>query len=94
MVNGVFKKMLDKVRFITQKKETNESYFMDDKQAPLFTSESVIIDEPAVSTKSKRSVKINSGSATWSADAQVLESDSIFANGLPKGNTIMVKHFK
>ena len=94
MVNGMFKRMLNKVRFVTQKKETSESYFMDDKQAPLFTAESVIIDEPAVSTESKRSVKINSGSATWSADAQVLESDSIFANGLPKGDTIMVKHFK
>ena len=94
MVNSIFKKMLDKVRFVTQKKETSESYFMDNKQAPLFTAESVIIDEPTVSTENKRSVKINSGSATWSADAQVLESDSIFANGLPKGDTIMVKHFK
>ena len=30
----MFKRMLDKVRFVTQKNQISETYFMDEKQVP------------------------------------------------------------
>lgn len=99
MVNGIFKKMLDKVRFVTQKKQISETYFMDERQIPLVTEKPETIEEEVVSTKEvdteEKKSKIYSGSSTWSFDSDIIEPSAMFTKGLPKkGDTITVKHFK
>ena len=94
MVNGMFKRMLDKVRFVTQKNQISETYFMDEKQVPLVTEEVPTIEEETVSTKEERSLKINSGGSKWSPNTPLMQASAIFTKGLPKGDTITVKHFK
>jgi len=95
MSNSIFKRILDKVRFVTQKKQVSENYFFNEEQAPLFTEKAPTIEEPVVSTKKERgSSKIYSGSATWNVDIPLVEATNIFAEGLPKGDTLMIKHLK
>tara|TARA_A100001515_G_scaffold131739_1_gene119699 strand:+ start:1126 stop:1425 length:300 start_codon:yes stop_codon:yes gene_type:complete len=99
MVNGIFKRMLDKVRFVTQKNQISETYFMDERQIPLVTEKPETIEEEVVSTKEvnvkeERKSKIYSGSSTWSFDSDIIEPSTMFTKGLPKGDTITVKHFK
>ena len=100
MVNSMFKKMLDKVRFVTQKKQISETYFMDERQIPLVTEKPEIIEEEIVSTKEvnvkeERKSKIYSGSSTWNLDSDILQPSAMFTKGLPKkGDTLTIKHFK
>lgn len=94
MSNSIFKRMLDKVRFVTQRKQVSETYFMDEKQVPLMTEEVPTIEEETVSTKEERSLKINSGGSKWSPNTSLMQTSAIFTKGLPKGDTITVKHFK
>ena len=51
MPKSMFKRMLDKVRFVTQKKQISETYFMDERQIPLVTEKPETIEEEIVSTK-------------------------------------------
>ena len=82
MVNGIFKKMLDKVRFVTQKKQISETYFMDERQIPLVTEKPETIEEEVVSTKEvdteEKKSKIYSGSSTWSFDSDIIEPSAMF----------------
>tara|TARA_R100000234_G_scaffold90706_1_gene58923 strand:- start:262 stop:567 length:306 start_codon:yes stop_codon:yes gene_type:complete len=101
MSNSIFKRMLDKVRFVTQKKQISETYFMDERQIPLVTKESSIIEETpiveeeTVSTKEARTVKIKSGGSTWSFNSDIIEPSAMFTKGLPKkGDTLTIKHFQ
>ena len=100
MVNGIFKRMLDKVRFVTQKNQISETYFMDERQIPLVTEKPEIIEEDIVSTKEEnvkeaRTVKIKSGGSTWSFNSDIIEPSAMFTKGLPKkGDTLTIKHFQ
>ena len=95
----MFKRMLDKVRFVTQKKQISETYFMDERQIPLVTEKPEIIEEEIVSTKEvnteERKSKIYSGSSTWNLDSDILQPSAMFTKGLPKkGDTLTIKHFQ
>ena len=95
MVNGMFKKMLDKVRFVTQKNQVSETYFMDERQIPLVTEKAQAIEEEIVSTKEEKKSKVYSGSSTWNLDSDILQPSAMFTKGLPKkGDTLTIKHFK
>ena len=100
MSNSIFKRMLDKVRFVTQKKQISETYFMDERQIPLVTEKPEIIEEEIVSTKEEnakeaRTVKIKSGGSTWSFNSDIIEPSAMFTKGLPKkGDTLTIKHFQ
>ena len=100
MSNSIFKRMLDKVRFVTQKKQISETYFMDERQIPLVTEKPKIIEEEIVSTKEvnakeERESKIYSGSSTWNLDSDILQPSAMFTKGLPKkGDTLTIKHFQ
>ena len=95
MVNSMFKKMLDKVRFVTQKNQVSETYFMDERQIPLVTEKAQTIEEEVVSTKEEKKSKVYSGSSTWNLDSDILQPSAMFTKGLPKkGDTLTIKHFK
>ena len=96
----MFKRMLDKVRFVTQKKQISETYFMDERQIPLVTEKPETIEEEIVSTKEvnikeERESKIYSGSSAWNLDSDILQPSAMFTKGLPKkGDTLTIKHFQ